>query len=241
MRLLFTLILLASISTFATAEETAQLPFQPIRAADQPRRTSLALHEELEQLRAISQWQAARAKLEETQIKFQQAKAEYQRAQQRLKAGTLTSPVYGQILYTYRALEGELIRLPNDIVVAKMSAQFHGWRVMEEGNPGADYRLQIAQTMVEGLALQRQTLEAARAVAQTANALAQEHYADGKKLFAKKILSQALFELREVTAKAADVQLQEVERQINLVNLALESFNASLAALLQEKSAPKRP
>src|SRR5271165_4340582 len=110
----FVSLLLVVFPTFAFAlEGDPSLPFDPAYAANQATVTSRSLQEELDQFRSITQWQTAKNQYESTQLKFEKAKRDFERAQSLRKAGTITEVALGRAYLNFRILQGEMIRLPS--------------------------------------------------------------------------------------------------------------------------------
>jgi hypothetical protein len=224
--------LFLAIPNFAfSAEPVPTLPIEPVYAADQSIITSLSMQEELNQFRSIGQWQTAVNHLEATQHKYEKAKRDFERAKLLREAGTITEVAFSQVFYEFRVQQGEMIRLPSEVIKNRVTAQFYMLRVLEEGNPGVDHRANLSQTVIDGVEAEIKLLNSAREVAVTANDLAQTSLSQGQILFAKKELSQAELEKRALIAQSASIQMREVTQQINLTKMALLGASKSKSRL----------
>ncbi len=230
MKSLFFLAFLITSSAFS-AETKRLMPIEPVYSGDQMTITSTSLQEELEQFRAISQWQLAKTQIEANRLRYNKSTLDLERARAMRKAGTMTEVAFGTVFFEHRVLEGEMIRLPNEMVKAQMAAQFHMFRVLELGNPGVDHRARLANAIVEGLKLQIATLKSSLEVAKTAGRLTEDYWERGKILVAANAITPANFEKRELAAKTASIQIEEIGSQIELAEKALTSFEKSSSKL----------
>ncbi len=230
MKSIFILGLLITSSAFS-AETKRTLPIEPVYASDQMTITSPSLQEELEQFRAISQWQLAKTQIDANRLRYDKSTLDLDRAKARLKAGTITEVAFGAVYFEHRVLEGEMIRLPNEMVKAQMAAQFHMLRVLELGNPGVDHRARLAKAIIDGLKLQITTLNSSLEVAKTASNLTQGYWERGKVLLATNAIAAVNLEKRELAAKTALIQIREITNQIELAEMALASFEKSSTRL----------
>ncbi|NJM09536.1 MAG: hypothetical protein HC883_01150 [Bdellovibrionaceae bacterium] len=215
-------VILTLLATVANAE--SELPFTPVNAADQKVITSKSIEEELEQFRYIAEWATAQAVYETNRLKFDQATKELDRAKTLLEAGTITSLKFSGILYQHKLLEGEMIRLSNEILKAKINAEFHRLRVLEEGNPGQDYKAELSQILVDGLLLDISSVTSQLNVARTSNEMASAHFNNGKALAASNRISKAELEQRQLIANTTATQVASLERQLRVIRIALTNF-----------------
>lgn len=230
----FLIALFLSLPAFASAaDDSSSLPFAVAHASEQATVTSRSLQEELDQFRAISQWQTATMQLASTRVKYEESKRDFDRAKALREAGTLTETAFAVVYYNHRVLEADLIRLPNEVIQAKMTAQFHMLRVLEEGNPGVDRRAELAQVMIDGLALEIQSLNKSLELASTAKDLSAAYLKHGQELFQKSALTKADLERREEADQIATLQVDNLNKQIRLAEMARVSFQDSQAKLSQ--------
>lgn len=221
------LVLLLSMPLGAFAAERT-LPFAPANAADQKVITTTSLEAELTQYRYISDWHTAHGQLENNRLKLEQSNAALERAKVVHNNGFMTDVAFGQIYYNNIALKGEVIRLTNEIGKAEMGAKFHKLRVLEEGNPGADNKVEATQTIIDGLRLQTTSLRNAVEVATTAKTGSQTSLDSGRTLFAKQEISKAELERREVAAKTSANEVDSLNDQLTLLQRALTGFENNL-------------
>ncbi len=220
MKRLFALFACAPVVAMAMPD----MPIEPAHAADQAVVTSKSLREELDQYRAMSDWQKAQDEYEIGKKKLAQSKTDLEHAQTLRRNGAITEAALAETFINTEVLEGEVTRLQHEVQKAKSTSLFHKMRVIEEGNPGQDYRAQVSQVIVDGLHDELQSLKRLLEVARTANILVQKHLDNGKLLFAKNGLTKLELDRRTLATENAANKVQSVDHQVKMAEAALAAF-----------------
>lgn len=200
---------------------------QSVQASRQQVVNSLSLQSEFDQYRALSQSLEMETRYEVAQRKFTQAKMALERAKKLVKAGIITESKFALVYYEYRQIEADVITLPIEIAKAKLTAEFHQWRVLELGNPGVHHESEMVELMIKGLDSELETLNTSKELAITARNIAETYWQHGQRLSSKKVISSEQQELRETAYHNSNTLLKGIEKQIDLVKIARASLQES--------------
>lgn len=200
------------------------IPFETAHSVEQNRVSGLMLLEELHQFKSLADWHRNQHQLEIVKARLVRAKSEYDRGEELRKEKVVTDKNLAISLTAYEALLIEASRLEYEVLLAKGTAELHKLRVLEEGNPQTDYRKEIAGVLANGLRVEVASLKSRLAVSKTIRDIAQTRYDIGKTLHAKRALSTADLEKRELTYKEAVHTVESVAALVGLSERAAEAF-----------------
>ncbi|MGE3684183.1 MAG: hypothetical protein AB7G93_20875 [Bdellovibrionales bacterium] len=218
------LLLLTGPGFAAAGGDQRGSPFVAAHAAGQNVITSQAMQHEIEQFRYLSELKTAQARNARAQLHLQQAHRDYVRAEALFRMGAISQVQFATAYFKYRTFETDVIRSAMEINKARMSAQFYKLRVLEEGNPGIDYRAQIAEATIEELKSEIESILSSLNLVKTGRQLAQQYLNHGQELLNKQALSPQAWEYRDVAFKDVLIEQQDLQEQLKLARETLASF-----------------
>lgn len=199
-------------------------PFPPAHAADQAVVSTDSLMEELGEYRSIGEWHRRKFLLEVAKAKAEKSRLEFERAKALRRDRVITEKAVTAAFGTYQSSVAAVWELEYETNLTKEAGQIHKVRVLEYGNPGADYRKQIAKIIADRLRAEEETVQSRKKAADNLVVTAQALYDIGKDMHAKGALATAELESREFNLKEAKARVKDVEEQIAVVQKAAAAF-----------------
>jgi hypothetical protein len=223
--------LLGFQNSFSAASES---PFDPVFAADQKVITTSTMESEMHQFRSISRWKASGARLSTAERKRDQTKVELDRVQALYEKGKASEASLNLAKFEYQNSVDRVTQMNNLLQHSKYDAIINRLKVLEDGNPGVDHRLEIASASLEATKIDLGNLGKNREAAISSRSYYETRLKNGKILFEKGIISKADYERRELDYQNSVDQVQALDFEILSSKEAIKGLELSLSRLKNE-------
>ncbi len=220
--------------TISSISMASEAPFDPVFAADQKVITTSTMESEMHQFRSISKWKASGASLSTAERKRDQAKVELDRVQNLFDKGQATESNLNFAKFEYQNSVDRVTQMSNLLQHSKYDAIINRLKVLEDGNPGVDHRLKIAEASLEATKIELGNLEKNKDAAISSRSYFETRLKNGKILFQKGIISKADLERRELDYQNSVDQVQALDFEILYSKEAIKGLELSYSRLKNE-------
>lgn len=215
-------------SSVANAED-----FEPVFAADQAVLTSRSQEFEVNQFRELARWRSVDDMVSSMEEHVRVASEEFERAKKLAESGAISKAELDSKKFEFDQVTSGLERVKLEQRQAEISTEISGLRVLEEGNPQVDFRLKIVSLRLEGVKLQKKSMNLNLNSSRRAEGYFEERYKNGIILVKKKIITKLEFEKRKS-------DYLDATNRVKVILHELESLELSIVGLEKSKDRIER-
>lgn len=226
------------ISYFVSTFSYASVPEpETALAAEQASITVKTIEYEAAQFKALGHWNASLHKVHTATSKRDQLKREYDRMKALAASGGTSAAKLELAELNLQKAESDLTRSQDEVQRAKTQIDINRIKIIEEGNPGQDQRLEMAEVTLEGLQQEKKNLENSIENHRATVSYHENHVRNGKFLLDKKVISESEFERRTLELEAAQDKVQSAQDEIKGIEQAIKGA-VKVKSVLSEASNP---
>lgn len=203
----------------------------PVWAAHQKRVVSEVFKYEAEQFRQRANFLSAQNKQDSIAKRRDLQLKAFERAQNLVARGQMTEEQLHKAQQNYQDAEDAVSKNIADTAKAKGAALVAKYRLLEIGNPGSNYRVEIAKAMLEAATGERMGFEKSLGSYQTTRGYFQKRFESGKYLFERNAISLQDLECRELEFNLSEDNVRTIEFQIAGLNDVAQGLQLSLKKL----------
>ncbi len=224
--------LVAALIVFAHAESIQEIdPIEPAFAADQPTVSFDSMFREMSQFSNFANWNALKAELEITRIRCSARERAIERAK-RLN-GTVSVETRERLEYDSKMCEAEAELLEKRVENAKASAGYDKFMLIQAGNPGADYRKELAGQLKRQIEFEDDQLRIQSRTAELTRLHQKSRLDRTRGLCEKRIIPQVECEQIADEYEAAVKRQRAIEAQRDINARSLSGVNRSIERLFE--------
>lgn len=224
-------VLLLALVICPPVQARDRAPFEPAYAATQSQITSESLEHEAEQFEEFGEWHtaldnAAMSRTEAALLRKEQARAEHlvKVDQITVEAGIIAKFKHDNALIQVTRYEAEAEHARASAMVAKL-------KLLQEGNPENDYRLDLTRARLEAREYYVKVLQAMLSSVEIEQELHALKLKGGKELLKRSTVSQRDFDMREFNHQNATERAAALRSQILVTQDTIEALKLTISEL----------
>lgn len=206
-------------------------PFDPAFAADQEIITSESIQFESQQFQRMGDWLIARDQVETKRLEKQQAQDVFDRTRNLHQKGLATDVELAQAEYGVQQADSALEIALSQLRMHKANGLKSRFLLLGAGNPGEDYRLEVAMTQKQAQQETGKIFESQLSGARAGVRFWTMQVERDRKLFEKRLIKKSQLERSELILKMSQEQLATIGHKISSNKLTIQGLEKTIRAL----------
>ena len=206
-------------------------PFDPAFAADQEVITTKSIQHESQQFHRLGEWLIARDQAETKRLEKQQAQDVLDRTRNLHQKGLATDVELARAEYGVQQADSELEIALSQQRMHKANGLKSRFLLLGAGNPGEDYRLEVAMAQKQAQQETGKIFESQLSGARAGVRFWTMQVERDRKLFEKRLIKKSQLERSELILKMSQEQLSTIGHKITTNKLAVQGVEKTIRAL----------